>query len=145
MSGAALPWGTSEAGFPETLPLLASEEQRARLSPVAVEAFGRIAAFWRLERAESLALLGGLEAEDWRRYREGAVLSQDLITRISLVVGIFKGLRMLFALPLADEWPKRPHAAPPFHGRTPLEVILAGGIPLLIEVRRHIDTVRAGF
>ena len=41
---------------------------------------------------------------DWSGMR-----SQDQLTRISLLLDIFKGLRLVFSPPLADEWIKLPN------------------------------------
>ncbi|AYG64313.1 DUF2384 domain-containing protein (plasmid) [Rhizobium jaguaris] len=71
-------------------------------------------------------------------------LSQDSLTRVSALIGIFKGLRLLFSEPLADEWVKLANKGPLFEGRRPIDVMIEGGIPKLLLVRRHIDALRGG-
>jgi hypothetical protein len=61
-----------------------------------------------------------------------------------VLTGLFKGLRLLFSAPLADEWVKRPNRDPVFGGRTPLAAMIAGGIPKMLEVRAYIDALRGG-
>ena len=69
------------------------EEDRARLSPTAVKAFRNIAERWDLTNPEAAALLG-VSQSTWERMKRGAredSLSQDQMTRISAMVGIFQG------------------------------------------------------
>lgn len=71
-------------------------------------------------------------------------LSQDMLTRVSMLVGIFKALRLLFSEPLADEWIRLPNKGPLYGGRRPLELMTEGGIPKLFDVRRDVDALRLG-
>jgi len=83
----------------------------------------------------------------WARMKQGAwsgALSQDTLTRISAMVGIFKGLRLLFSAPLCDEWIQLSNNGALFGGRRPLDVMIEGGIPKMLEVRRHLDALRGG-
>jgi hypothetical protein len=73
-----------------------------------------------------------------------ATMGQDMLTRASVLIGIFKGLRLLFAEPLADEWVKRPNRHALFGGRSPLAAMVAGGIPTMLQVRAYIDALRGG-
>ena len=57
---------------------------------------------------------------------------------------MFKGLRLLFNGPLTYGWPKAANAGPDFLGRTPIEVMIAGGIPSMMRVRQHVDALRGG-
>jgi hypothetical protein len=125
---------------------LSSARDRARLSPVAVKATARIADFWGLTTPEVCALLGGISERTWYRLKGGKAeaLGPDMLTRVSLVTGIFKGLRLLFSAPLADEWVKRPNRHPLFGGRAPLAAMAEGGIPKMLEVRGYIDALRGG-
>ncbi|MHA1158992.1 MAG: antitoxin Xre/MbcA/ParS toxin-binding domain-containing protein, partial [Alphaproteobacteria bacterium] len=66
------------------------------------------------------------------------------VTRASLMIGIFKGLRLLFNGPLTYGWPKTPNAGSGFDGRTPVQVMCQGGIPAMTQVRLHIDALRGG-
>ena len=107
----------------------------------------RLAEIWRLTSAESCALLGDISERTWFRIKKGersTALSQDTLTRISALVGIFKGLRLLFSEPLSDEWIRLPNKGPLYGGQRPLDVIIQGGIPKMLEVRRHIDALRCG-
>jgi predicted DNA-binding protein (UPF0251 family) len=124
----------------------AAEADRARLTPAALEAMRGLVTAWRLTGDEAAALLG-VSPSTWDRIRGGAwrqVLSQDQLTRASALVGIYKGLHLLFADGMADRWPRLANRGPLFAGRTPIATMIEGGIPEMIEVRRHVDALRGG-
>jgi Protein of unknown function (DUF2384) len=130
-----------------SVPNLADGSIRARLTPSAVEGMIRLAELWRLSSGEVCALLGDVSERTWFRMKKGewtGTLSQDALTRVSALVGIFKGLRLLFSLPLADEWVRLPNRNPIFGGRRPVDAMIEGGIPLMLEVRRYVDALRGG-
>lgn len=131
---------------PRPLPDLGDEGTRERLTPASLRALVRLAEAWRLP-ARDIAVLAGFSERNWARVRGGAwtgVLGQDQMTRASALVGIFKGLHLLFSDPLADDWVRLPNRDHPFAGRSPVEAMKAGGIPVMIEVRRYVDALRGG-
>lgn len=137
----------SDPGPPPSSPNLANSETRDRLTPAAVDGIVRLSEIWRLTSAETCALLGDVSERTWFRMKKGdwtGTLSQDTLTRVSAVVGLFKGLRLLFSEPLSDEWVRLPNNGPLYRGRRPLDAMIEGGIPMMIEVRRHIDALRGG-
>jgi uncharacterized protein (DUF2384 family) len=71
-------------------------------------------------------------------------LSQDQLTRVSALVGTFKALHLLFADAMADRWPHLPNKGPLFESRRPIDAMIEGGIPRMLEVRRYVDAVRGG-
>jgi uncharacterized protein (DUF2384 family) len=124
----------------------AASDDRARLSGPALRAFRRLAEQWQLGNSEAAALLG-VSDSTWDRIKRGSwdqPLSQDQLTRVSAVVGLYKGLHLLFADQMADRWPKLPNRGPLFQNRSPIEAMLIGGIPTMLETRRYIDAVRGG-
>lgn len=125
---------------------LADPADQARLTPAATKAVIRIAGLWDLSTAEACGLLGGISERTWYRMKNAPseAMGQDMLTRISALVGIFKGLRLLFSEPLSDGWVKRPNRHPVFAGRTPLTAMVEGGIPKMLEVRAYIDALRGG-
>ncbi|HEV7268408.1 MAG TPA: antitoxin Xre-like helix-turn-helix domain-containing protein [Falsiroseomonas sp.] len=127
-------------------PRFAGEEERARFTAVAVKALARIADAWNLTGHEAAALLG-VSATTWDRMRAGTwrnTLSQDQLTRASALIGLYKGLHLLFADGMADRWPRLPNRNPLFAGLPPVAAMLEGGIPHMIETRRHVDAMRGG-
>lgn len=95
---------------------------------------------------EQQAWLLGLSTRSLQRagVGEGPELNQDQLTRLSLVVGIYKALHILYDGATADGWLKRPNRRHPFDGKTPLEYMRQGGIPAMYEVRRLLDADRSG-
>lgn len=111
-----------------------------------VRAVVRAADSWQLTNQEA-AKLFDVPIATWNRMKSGSFkgkLDQDKVTRASLIIGLFKGLRLLFNGPLTSGWPKAPNAGPGFDGRSPVDVMIDGGIPAMIQVRQHIDALRGG-
>lgn len=136
-----------EAGPLPGLPNLGDAQVRERLTPAAIDGMVRLVEMWRLTSPEVCALLGDVSERTWFRMKKGertGALSQDSLTRVSGVVGIFKGLHLLFSLPLADEWIRLPNKGPLFGTRRPLDFMIEGGIPAILDTRRHIDALRGG-
>jgi uncharacterized protein (DUF2384 family) len=124
----------------------AEENDRVRLTPAALEAVRNLAKAWSATGDEMAALLG-VSSSTWDRIKAGAwgqALSQDQLTRASAIVGIFKGLHLLFADSMADRWIRLRNSGPLFGNRTPMETMIDGGIPVMIEVRRYVDALRGG-
>ncbi|NUJ81306.1 DUF2384 domain-containing protein [Methylocystis sp. FS] len=147
MSFASAAGPAMDSGIPATPPNLADAATRERLTPAAVDGTVRLSEIWRLTSTEICALLGGVSERTWFRMKKGewpGALSQDTLTRVSALIGIFKGLRLLFSEPLSDEWVRLPNKGPLYGGRRPLDAMIEGGIPKILEVRRHIDALRGG-
>ena len=136
-----------DVASPSELPNLADPATRVRLTPAAVAAIARLADIWHLTAAEICALLGDVSDRTWFRMKKGewsGTLSQATLTRISALIGIFKGLQSLFSAPLCDEWVRLPNKGPLYQDRRPVDAMIEGGIPKILEVRRHIDALRGG-
>jgi len=128
------------------LPDLADATTRVRLSAPAMKAFFAIADKWSLRNEDAMALLGGASHGRYyelKRNRKG-LLSQDELTRISLLIGIFKALNILFGQRLANQWPLRPNSNAMFNNAAPLQLLVRGGVPGMIGVRRLLDSRRGG-
>lgn len=126
---------------------LANASERERLNASAIKAFVNIARKWNLNEAEARALLGGQASSTyhaWKSAPAGKKLSQDTLTRISLVIGIYKSLNIYFSQPWADRWISLPNRGSMFAGRSPLEYMLRHGQPGMVEVRRMLDSWRGG-
>lgn len=111
-----------------------------------VKALVRVAEAWQLTNAEAAALFD-IPVATWGRMKAGSFkgnLDQDKMMRASLVIGLFKGLRLLFNGPLETEWPKQSNSGPTFAGKSPVDKMSSGGIPAMMAVRRHIDALRGG-
>jgi len=111
-----------------------------------VKAVIRATSAWGLSNAEAAALFD-VSSPTWSRMKAGKFagsLDRDKVTRASLIVGIFKGLRLLFNGPQTYGWPKFTNRGAPFNGLSPLDMMIKGGIPAMFEVRQHIDALRGG-
>jgi len=135
------------ASPPDIVPRSAPDARR-RLSGPALRTFFNIAAAWQLSVAEQRALLGWPAASTFHKYKAGdhGTLSFDTLTRISLVLGIYSGLQVLYPEPaFADAWVRTPNSHSLFGGRPALALMVDGGIDGLYKVRRLIDARRGGW
>src|SRR5687767_3073842 len=110
---------------------------RRRLSAPALRAFFNIARAWELSATDERALLGWPPTSTFHKYKSGdaGVLSFDTLTRISLVLGIYKALQLLYPEPaFADRWLRMPNANTLFGGAPPLAFVVANGIDGLYQV-----------
>lgn len=111
-----------------------------------VKAVVRACGFWGLTNLES-AHLFDVPLATWNRMKAGTFsgkLDQDKLTRASLIVGIFKALRLLFNRDVVHGWPSAPNTGPIFGGRTPVALMIEGGIPTMLRTRRYLDGLRGG-
>lgn len=118
---------------------------RGQVSAAAVRLFLTMADLWRLNIDQRRALLGDISRPTYHNWQNGKVgtLSRDQLERISLALGIHKGLKLLFADDAgALRWFTSPNRDLPFAGRSPLERALLGSIDDLYAVRRYIDAWR---
>ena len=125
---------------------LSRTENRKRLSPAAIKGLRRIAAHWRLRDEDTRLLLGGISSGSFYalKHRATKTLDEDRLTRISLLIGIYKALNILYSQQLADAWIKLPNSNPMFGGDSPLNYVKKGGIPALLRVRQLLDARRGG-
>lgn len=131
---------------PQALQTFAADDDRQRLTGAAVKTVLRLADAWGVSNAQGAALLGVSEST-WDRMKAGSwqgALSQDQLTRASALIGLFKGLHLLFANDLAERWPMLANRAPVFDRLSPVEAMIEGGIPRMLETRQYIDALRGG-
>ena len=143
---------------------LSDPATRLRLTPSAVEGMIRLCEIWRLGTEEACLLLGDMSERTWFRLKRpdgprapppqgpgppepgsgGGGRGKGGGGGIRVLVGIFKGRRLLFSEPLADDWIRLPNKGALFGGRSPLTVAIERGIPGLLEIRWHVDALRGG-
>ena len=122
------------------------DADRARLSMVALKAYRRLVEQWGLTGQQAAALFD-VSTSTWERLKQDGkdkALSQDQMTRISALVGVYKGLHLMFADDVADRWPRLDNKGPLFARMSPIESMIRGGIPQMLDVRRYVDAVRGG-
>jgi hypothetical protein len=135
------------AGFSAEMAVdLSDKDVQERLSKAGVPAFFKIAQAWQLRDESSRQLLGGVSNGVFYQLKSGRrkTLDQDKLTRISLLIGIFKALNILYSPKLADSWVNLSNTNPMFEGETPLAYMIRGGVPAIIRVRHLLDARRGG-
>jgi hypothetical protein len=129
--------------MPVETPSRSAPAARGRRDAVALRTFFRLAHEWELTADEQLVLLGRPGRSTFYRWKSQAptTLSVDTLERISLLLGVYKALEILFPSPThATGWLRRANEA--FGGRTALQVMLGGRMDDLYQVRRHLDAWR---
>lgn len=123
---------------------------RQQMSAAGFKAFTRIMEAWNISQSDSANLLGGMSLTTYKRNisrinsgdRSIPPLDQDELTRISLLLGIVKSLRILFGRENADRWFTQRNTGALFQGRSPMEFVQSGGIIALDQVRQLVDAQR---
>lgn len=132
-------------GNPAGVEALQDPDERRRMSAPAVRLFLKLADAWGLNVAQRRTLLGEISKQTYYNWQRGivAALSRDQLERISLLLGVFKGLKLVF---VSDEnalrWLKSSNNDFEFAGMSPLDRMMNGGINDLYAVRRYVDAWR---
>ena len=132
--------------IPRTVAIPDSPQITAAEAEAMVRAVLRLFERWQVSDAEAREILGGLAARTYARWKAGAPgrIDRDLATRLSLLMGIHKGLRFLFSDPERGyAWVRKPNLA--FGGRAPVEIMAQGDIFSLARVRSYLDAERGGW
>jgi hypothetical protein len=125
---------------------LSLRQNRVRLSPAGIKGLLRVTERWDLKDEDTRALLGGTSSGSFYALKKhpNRTLDQDQLTRISLLLGIYKALNILFGPDLADAWISLPNTNAMFGGESPLAYMKKGGIPAFVRVRQLLDARRGG-
>lgn len=120
-----------------------SEDQ---VAAVAVKAYARIVGAWKLNSRAAAALIA-VSPRTWARMKSGAWsgrLNRDQLLRVSAITGLYKALHLYFGDALADRWVSLNNSGPLFSGRDPVNTMVDGGLPVIIETRNYVDALRGG-
>lgn len=118
------------------------EHRRAVLAKALMRAFDE----WGLSNADRQTLLGlGANSRaTLQRYAKGHPLAntRDLLDRAGHLLGIYKGLALLYPEnpDLRSRWMGAPNRR--FHNHSPVDVVNQYGLPGLLMVRAQIDRMR---
>jgi hypothetical protein len=137
-----LPASRPDAWTPLPVERRQDPDVRRRLSGPALRAFFEIGRAWQLSASEERALLGWPPSSTFHKYKSGdyGTLSFDTLTRLSLILGIYKSAQILYPEPaFADRWIRLPNSHPLFGGRPPIAFMVEGGVDALFQVRRLLD------
>jgi len=107
---------------------------------------------WGLTIDEQTELLGGIKVRTLHSWKSRALagaeveLSRDTMERLSLLLGIYKGLKIIAPANRPDigkRWFNTSNTAAPFNGQSPKQYILnIGTMDALYAVRRYLDAAR---
>jgi len=126
---------------PAPFPLAAGDYGISDVEGLAMaEAAVNLFRLWGLTDAEACTLLGGISTATYNRWKRGEIgrLNVDQKTRLSILMGIHKALRILFTEnERVYAWVKKPNKV--FDGRSALEIMLQGQIMDLFDVRFYLD------
>ena len=138
---------TADSGIAQRVEQLPADE-RVALGGAGFRTFMTIADQWQLTVSERVCLLGDIAQSTYHKWRSGKISepSRDQLERLSLLLGIYKALRLIFS----DErtgtrWLRGLNTDPPFGSRSPLQRMLDGSIDDLYAVRRYLDAWRGGW
>ena len=119
----------------------------AAAAQAALRTFWRLCDAWKLDAAEQTTLLGvgRTTLYQWKQGKVGAPLDRHVLERLSYLFGIYAALQILLpAAQQADEWVRKPNAAPLFGGKSALDRMLGGQVADLYVVRHYLDAQRGG-
>ena len=126
---------------------LTNPQIREGLSGTALKAFLKITALWQVNEPQARGLLGGIASSTfhtWKNEPAKQKLNQDTLTRISLVIGIYKALHVYFGEEWADRWVTLGNRGPLFAGSAPIEYMIRHGQPGMVQVRQLLDAWHSG-
>ena len=106
----------------------------------------KLAEAWELSATEQATLLGAGRTTlyQWKQGKVGG-LDRHVLERLSYLFGIYAALQILFPqAQRANEWLRKPNAAPLFGGRSALDRMLGGQVADLYVVRHYLDAQRGG-
>lgn len=119
----------------------------ALIARVAIKATSRLLAAWGVNDEPAAKLAGVGSTRTWQRMKHenwAGDLSQDQLTRMSALIGLYQGLHVYFGKNLADDWVNLENDGPLFGGLSPIDFMLENGIPAIIRVRDYVDALRGG-
>lgn len=120
--------------------------QSAAAAEAALRTFWRLADAWQLSPTEQQTLLGvgRTTLYQWKQGKVGP-LDRHVLERLSYLFGIYAALQVLLPVPeRANQWIRKPNAAPFLGGASALDRMLGGQVADLFVVRQYLDAQRGG-
>ncbi|MBB1327374.1 DUF2384 domain-containing protein [Pseudoalteromonas sp. SR45-1] len=117
-----------------------SEKDKLELTRIAYKVFLNIMDAWSINTKQQRVLLGSPEISEFELWQQGNTkdMNHDVIMRISYIVGIYKGLGLIFNDRVqADKWVNKPNQE--FNDRSAITFMLEGNIEQLKRVREFVD------
>lgn len=116
------------------------------LGRVGLKAFFKLSELWKLKQEDQLVLLGNPSRSTlntWRRKaqaNENVKLPMDTVERLSLILGIRKGVEVIYPKERWNDYMRAPNRQ--FNGHSLLDVMLEGRVGSLYTARRFLDAAR---
>ena len=120
--------------------------QSVAAAEAALRTFWRLAEAWQLNPTEQQTLLGVSRTTlyQWKHGKVG-LLDRHVLERLSYLFGIHAALQVLLPVPeRANQWVRKPNAAPFLGGSSALDRMLGGQVADLFVVRQYLDAQRGG-
>ena len=121
-------------------------DQKSQIGKAGLRMFFNLASRWNLNQDQQITLLGlssRSTLREWKKKAENDTefrVSVDALERLSLMVGIRKGVEMLYP---EDRWDSYMHVKNSnFGGRSMIEVMLEGSMKSLYDARQYLDASR---
>lgn len=123
----------------------ATLDREAEKGRVALKGFFGVASEWSCTTDEKMALLGGVSRTTLYKYAKlpRIRLPRDTLERISLILGIYKALQVLY--PTHERANQRVRLATserPFAGKSAMDFMAQGSIRHLLLTRQYFDAKR---
>lgn len=131
---------------PETSRRAGVNLSTAATAEAALRTFLRLADAWKLTTAEQITLLGVARTTlyQWKQGKVGP-LDRHVLERLSYLFGIYAALQILLPVPeRANEWIRKPNAAPFLAGSSALDRMMGGQVSDLYVLRQYLDAERGG-
>jgi len=120
---------------------LTRASERIRVSRAAVRSMRRVADEWSLTDDEAARLLGPT-TDDWLAVEAEPPLDwgQDVLIRVSHVLGIWTALMRLHEPALARAWMTRRNSNDLFAGQRPIDLAMSGGLPAIEMIKTLLNS-----
>jgi hypothetical protein len=121
---------------------LTNPEHRDRILTAGLKAWNQIGWRWQLTDEERPRLVPSINVGDSLDDQR----TQDWATKVGIMIGIFRRLKILYSDRFAYAWIKLPNTNPLLGGMRPMDFMIEGGLPamakvaLLLEGRIGIDS-----
>ena len=108
---------------------------------VATKAYARIVRAWQLDDLSARRMIS-VDSHTWAQIKGEAwsnPLEKEQLMRISAIINLYEVLHSCFNDDLADRWVKRPNTGSIFSGRKPVDVMIEGGLPVMMKTWHYMS------
>lgn len=121
------------------------DKERKELTPVAVRTIASLFDLWQVP-PRAAAKLMNVDEGTWAAMSEGnwqGTLSVDQLERTSSLVALYRDLKEALDEGAAETWPTTGNSNAPFRGKTPVDIMVLGGLPVIQAMRRHVKALQS--